>query len=180
MYNIISMDIKELIEKAVENLNRVRQLNLNITDISSQPDNDNVFLASILDNESDCAFYVVIDENMSTQQLLSDEPTNLSPDNIIMLRIAKHIFEAYKNSKNNIINDSSTLSSSALNNDQPLGALNVDDITYDICANGGSLTVTFDEVDELKNKVRDLEDTNNILIGEIDYLKTILRAKGIL
>ena len=73
------MDIKELIEKAVENLNRVRQLNLSITDMPSQPDNDNVFLAPILDNESDCTFYVVIDENMSTQQLLSDEPANLSP-----------------------------------------------------------------------------------------------------
>ena len=174
------MNIKELIEKAVENLNRVRQLNLNITNMSSQPDNDNVFLVSILDNESDCTFYVVIDENMSTQQLLSDKPANLSPNNIIMLRIAKHIFEAYKNSKNNIINGSSTLSSSALNNGQPLGALNIDGTAYDISVNDRSLTVTFDEVDELKNKVKDLEDANNILIGEIDYLKTILRAKGIL
>ena len=174
------MDIKELIEKAVENLNRVRQLNLNITNMSSQPDNDNVFLVSILDNESDCAFYVVIDENMSTQQLLSDEPANLSPNNIIMLRIAKHIFEVYKKSKNNIINDSSILSNSALNNDQPLGALNIGGAAYDISVNDRNLTVTFDEVDELKNKVKDLEDANNILIGEIDYLKTILRAKGIL
>ena len=174
------MNIKELIEKAVENLNRVRQLNLNITDMSLQPDNDNVFLVSILDNESGCTFYAVIDESMANQQLLPDDPTNLSPDNIIMLRIAKHIFEAYKNSKNNIINGNSILSSSALNNDQPLGALNIGDTTYDISVNDRSLTVTFNEVDELKNKVRDLEDTNNILIGEIDYLKTILRAKGIL
>ena len=174
------MNIKELIEKAVENLNRVRQLNLNITDISSQPDNDNVFLVSILDNESGCTFYAVIDESMANQQLLPDDPTNLSPDNIIMLRIAKHIFEAYKNSKNNIINGSSILSSAALNNGQPLGALNIGDTTYDISVNDRSLTVTFDEVDELKNKVKDLEDANNILIGEIDYLKTMLRAKGIL
>ena len=174
------MNIKELIEKAVENLNRVRQLNLNITDMSLQPDNDDAFLVSILDNESDCAFYVVIDENMSTQQLLSDEPANLSPNNIIMLRIAKHIFEVYKKSKNNIINDSSILSNSALNNDQPLGALNIGGTAYDISVNDRNLTVTFDEVDELKNKVKDLEDANNILIGEIDYLKTILRAKGIL
>ena len=173
------MDIKELIEKAVENLNRVRQLNLSIINILSQLDINN-FLVSILDNGSGYTFDVAIDENMSNQQLLPDDPANLSPNNIIMLRIAKHIFEAYKKSKNNIINDSSILSSSALNTGQPLGALNVDDITYDICANGGSLTVTFDEVDELKNKVKDLEDANNILIGEIDYLKTILRAKGIL
>ena len=174
------MDIKELIEKAVENLNRVRQLNLNITDILSISDNDNVFSMSILDNESGCTFYVVIDENMSTQQLLPDEPANLSPDNIIMLRIAKHIFEAYKESKNNTINSSSILSSGALNSGQTISTLDINDIAYDICANGGSLTVTFDEVDELKNRIKDLEDANNILIGEIDYLKTMLRAKGIL
>ena len=46
MYNIISMNTKELIEKAVENLNRVRQLNLNITGtLSSLSDNDNVFFS---------------------------------------------------------------------------------------------------------------------------------------
>ena len=57
------MNIKELIEKAVENLNRVRQLNLNITGTLSLSYNDSVFYVSILDNESDCTFYVVIDEN---------------------------------------------------------------------------------------------------------------------
>ena len=171
------MNIKELIEKAVENLNRVRQLNLNITNMSSQPDNDNVFLVSILDNESGCAFYVVIDENMSTQQLLPDDPTNISPDNIIMLRIAKHIFEVYKKSKNNI---SSILSGSTLASSQPLSTLHIGDTTSAICTNGRSLTDTFDEVDELKNRIRDLEDVNNKLIGEIDDLKTLLKAKGIL
>ena len=45
MYNIISMNTKELIEKAVENLNRVRQLNLNITGTLSLSDNDNVFFS---------------------------------------------------------------------------------------------------------------------------------------
>ena len=176
------MDIKELIEKAVESLNRVRQLNLNITDILSISDNNNVFSMSILDNESGCTFYVVIDEDMSTQQLLPDEPANLSPDNIIMLRIAKHIFEAYKESKNNTINSSSILSSGALNNGQTISALDVDSVsaTYNISVNGRSLTVTFDEVDELKNRVRDLENINSTLICEIDDLKTMLRAKGIL
>ncbi|MDY5668305.1 MAG: hypothetical protein SPK43_03565 [Candidatus Onthovivens sp.] len=171
------MNIKELIEKAVENLNRVRQLNLNITNMSSQPDNDNVFLVSILDNESCCAFYVVIDENMSTQQLLPGDPTNISPDNIIMLRIAKHIFEVYKKSKNNI---SSILSGNTLASSQPISTLDIGGTTYDIGIDGKSLTDTIDEVDELKNRIRDLEDVNNKLIGEIDGLKTLLKAKGIL
>lgn len=176
------MNIKELIEKAVENLNRVRQLNLNITDMSSQPDNDNVFLVSILDNESGCTFYAIIDENMSTQQLLPDDPKNLSPDNIIMLRIAKHIFEAYKKSKNNIITVSPILSSGTLNSGQIIGALDVDSIstTCDISVNGRSLTDTIDVVDELKNRVRDLEDINTKLVDEIDDLKALLKAKGII
>ena len=171
------MDIKELIEKAVENLNRVRQLNLNITNMSSQPDNDNVFLVSILDNESGCAFYVVIDENMSTQQLLPGDPTNISPDNIIMLRIAKHIFEVYKKSKNNI---SSILSGSTLASSQPISTLDIGSTTYDISIDGRSLTDTIDVVDELKNRVRDLEDTNTKLVDEIYCLKSMLRSKGIL
>ena len=176
------MSIKELIEKAVENLNRVRQLNLNITDILSISDNDNVFSMSILDNESGCTFYAVIDENMSTQQLLPDEPANLSPDNIIMLRIAKHIFEAYKEFKNNIITGSLTLSSSSLNSGQIISALDIGSVstTCDINVNGRSLTDIIDEVDEFKNRVRDLEDTNTKLVDEIYCLKGLLRAKGIL
>ena len=176
------MDIKELIEKAVENLNRVRQLNLNITGTLSLSDNDGVFCVSILDNESGCTFDIAIDENISNQQLFPDDPTNLPPDDIIMLRIAKHIFEAYKKSKNNIITGSSILSSGALNSGQIISAsnINVGSTTYDININGRSLTATFDEVDELKNKVRDLEDINNKLTNEIDYLRATLRAKGIL
>ena len=174
------MDIKELIEKAVENLNRVRQLNLNITGTLSLSDNDGIFYVSILDNESGCAFDVAIDENMSNQQLLPDDPTNLPPDDIIMLRIAKHIFEAYKKSKNNIINGSSILSGSTLSSGKTISALNIGGTTYDISVNNRNLTVAFDEVDELKNKVRDLEDINNKLTNEIDCLRATLRAKGIL
>ena len=176
------MNIKELIEKAVEKLNRVRQLNLNIIDTLSLSDNDDVFSVLILDNESGCAFDVAIDENISDQQLLPGESANLSPDDIIMLRIAKHIFEAYKKSKNNIIDNGLILSSDALNSGQIISAsnINVGSTTYDIDINGRSLTAAFDEVDKLKNKVRDLEDINNKLTNEIDYLRVTLRAKGIL
>ena len=174
------MNIKELIEKAVEKLNRVRQLNLNITSTLSL--SDDVFSVLILDNESGCTFDVAIDENMSNQQLLSDDPTNLSPDDIIMLRIAKHIFEAYKKSKNNNIDSGLILSSSALSGGRIISASNINcgSTTYDIDINGRSLTATIDEVDDLKNKVRDLEDINNKLTNEIDYLRATLRAKGIL
>lgn len=176
------MNIKELIEKAVENLNRVKQLNLNITGTLSLSDNDGVFYVSILDNESGHAFDVAIDENIAAQQLLPEDPENLSPDNIIMLRIAKLIFEAYKKSKNNIIDSGLTLSGSTLSGGKTVCASNIDccSTTYDININGRSLAATIDDVDELKNKVRDLEDINNKLTNEIDCLRATLRAKGIL
>ena len=174
------MNIKELIEKAVEKLNRVRQLNLNITGTLSL--SDDVFSVLILDNESGCTFDATIDKNISNQQLLPDDPTNLSPDDIIMLRIAKHIFEAYKKSKNNTIGSGLILSGSTLSGGKIISASNISvgSTTYDIDINGRSLTATFDEVDELKNKVRDLEDINNKLTNEIDYLRATLRANGIL
>ena len=176
------MNIKELIEKAVENLNRVKQLNLDITGTLSLSDNDSVFYVSILDNESGRAFDVAIDENISNQQLLPDDPTNLPSDDIIMLRIAKRIFEAYKKSKNNIIDSGLTLSGGTLSGGKTICTSNIDcgSTAYDIDINGRSLTATIDEVDELKNKVRDLKDINNKLTNEIDYLKATLRAKGIL
>lgn len=174
------MNIKELIEKAIENLNRVRQLNLSITGTLSL--SDDVFSVLILDNESGCTFDATIDKNISNQQLLPDDPTNLSSDDIIMLRIAKRIFEAYKKSKNNIIDSGLTLSGGTLSSGKILSAsnINVGSATYDIDINGRSLTTTIDEVDELKNKVRDLEDINNKLTNEIDCLRATLRAKGIL
>lgn len=176
------MNTKELIEKAVENLNRVRQLNLDITGTLSLSDNDGVFYVSILDNESGRAFDVAIDENMAAQQLLPGDPMNLPPDDIIMLRIAKRIFEAYKKSKNNIIDSGLTSSGGALSGGKTICASNIDcsSTTYDIDINGRSLTTTIDEVDDLKNKVRDLEDINNKLANEIDCLRAALRANGIL
>ena len=174
------MNTKELIEKAVESLNRVRQLNLNITGTLSL--SDDVFYVLILDNESGCTFDATIDKNISNQQLLPDDPTNLSPDDIIMLRIAKHIFEAYKKSKNNIIDSGLTLSGSTLSGGRTISTSNIDcgGTTYDIDINGRNLTATIDEVDKLKNKIRNLEDINNKLTNEIDYLRATLRAKGIL
>ena len=176
------MNIKELIEKAVENLNRVKQLNLDITGTLSLSDNDSVFYVSILDNESGRAFDVAIDENISNQQLLPDDPTNLPSDDIIMLRIAKRIFEAYKKSKNNIIDSGLTLSGGTLSGGKTICTSNIDcgSTAYDIDINGRSLTTTIDDVDKLKNKIRDLEDINNKLTNEIDYLRAALRAKGIL
>lgn len=163
------MSTEELIEKAVENLNRIKQLNLKIIAILSLVGNDNVFSVSILDNESGCTFDTIIDENISTQQLLPDDPTNLPPDDIIMLRIAKHIFETYKKFKTKLVNDSLTL-----NNNQTISSLQIGSATYDINLNGKSLTATVNEVDELKNKLSDLQTEKDNLEQELQRTKSIV------
>ena len=113
---------------------------------------------------------------------MTDDPTNLPPDDIIMLRIAKRIFETYKKSKNNSVDSGLTLSGGTLSSGKIISAsnINVGSTAYDIDINGRNLTATIDEVDELKNKVRDLEDINNKLTNEIDCLRATLRANGIL
>ena len=97
-----------------------------------------------------------------------------------MLRIAKYIFEAYKKFKATLVNNNIILNSSSLTSDQQISTLDIGDITYDICTNGRSLTDTIDVVDELKNRIRDLENINSTLICEIDDLKALLKSKGIL
>ena len=95
-----------------------------------------------------------------------------------MLRIAKHIFEAYKKFKTTLVNNNIILNSSSLTSSQPISTLDIGGTTYDISIDGRSLTDTIDVVDELKNKVRDLENINSTLICEIDDLKTILRSSS--
>ena len=97
-----------------------------------------------------------------------------------MLRIAKHIFEAYKKFKTTLVNNNRILNSSSLTSSQQISTLDIGDTTYDISIDGRSLTAAFDEVDELKNRIRDLENINSTLICEIDDLKVLLKAKGIL
>jgi len=163
------MSTEELIEKAVENLNRVKQLNLKITGILLQLGNDNNFSVSILDNESDCTFDTIIDEQVTTKQLLPDDPVSLSPDTIIMLRIAKRIFEAYKKFKSKLVDDSLTL-----NANQTISSIQWGNTTYDIGVNGRSLTATFDEVDELKNKLNNLQTEKDHLEQELQSTKAIV------
>ena len=78
------------------------------------------------------------------------------------------------------INSSIILSNSSLTSSQPISTLDIGGTTYDISIDGRSLTDTIDVVDELKNRVRDLENINSTLICEINDLKALLEAKGIL
>lgn len=95
------MITEDLIKDAIENLNRVKQLNLENIDIIEHLGDYEV---EVLDNESGEPFSAIVNKDLLTQQLLPDDPNNLTPEKIITLRIAKVIFEAYKVFKNLRIN----------------------------------------------------------------------------
>ena len=173
------MITEDLIKDAIENLNRVKQLNLKDIDIIEHLGDYEV---EVLDNESGDPFNVIVNKDLLTQQLLPDDPNNLAPEKIIMLRIAKVIFEAYKKFKANLIDDSLTL-----NSNQTISTLKIGSATYDIGVNGRSLTATFDELDDLKDKVeelkiekQDLENQLNSLKSLVDLLLDRCQNKGIL
>ena len=175
------MTTEELIKNAIENLNRVKQLNLESIDIIEHLGDYEV---EVLNKESGDPFNAIVNKDLLTQQLLPDDPNNLTPEKIIMLRIAKVIFEAYKEFKNKPIDDnltyngSSTISTIKLSNAT---------IQSDINVMGKSLTATFDELDDLKDKVeelkiekQDLENQLNSLKSLVDLLLDRCQNKGIL
>lgn len=160
------MITEDLIKNAIENLNRVKQLNLESIDIIEHLGDYEV---EVLDNESGDPFNAIVNKDLLTQQLLPDDPNNLTPEKIIMLRIAKVIFEAYKVFKANIIDDSLTL-----NSNQTISTLKIGSATYDIGVNGRSLTATFDELDDLKDKVEELKIEKQDLENQVKNLKSIV------
>ena len=96
------MVTEDLIKEAIENLNRVKQLNLESMDIIEHLGDYEV---ELLDNESSNPFNAIINKDLLTQQLLPDDPNNLMPEKIRMLRIDKVIFETYKEFKNKPIDN---------------------------------------------------------------------------
>ena len=160
------MITEDLIKDAIENLNRVKQLNLKDIDIIEHLGDYEV---EVLDSESGDPFNAIINKDLLTQQLLPDDPNNLTPEKIIMLRIAKVIFEAYKKFKTNLIDNSLTI-----NNHQTISTLKLGNATYDIGVNGRSLTATFDELDDLKDKVEELKIEKQDLENQLNSLKSIV------
>jgi hypothetical protein len=156
------MIIEALIKDAIENLNRVKQLNLENIDIIEHLGDYEV---EVLDNESGDHFNAVVNKDLLTQQLLPDDPNNLTPDKIIMLRIAKAIFEAYKVFKNNNL---------TYGGNPTISSLKLGSATYDIGVNGRSLTATFDELDDLKDKVEELKIEKQDLENQLKNLKSLV------
>ena len=173
------MITEDLIKDAIKNLNRVKQLNLENIDIIEHLGSYEV---EVLDNESGEPFNAVVNKDLLAQQLLPDDPISLSPDTIIMLRIAKHIFEAYKKFKSNLINDSISIDTS-----QVISSVNLDNTVYDINLNGQSLTATINYVDDLKDQVEKLKTEKEDLENQVKSLQSVVnllldrcQEKGIL
>jgi len=165
------MTTPELIKKAIEKLNKVKRLNLTEAGILEQLGKDNVFAVSVIDNENGCTFDTIIDETLTTQQLLPDDPNNLSCDDIILLRIAKHIFEAYKKFKSNLVNGSLTYPSI---NSIDLGPATVSSTLNVSSIDIGGTTIYSNTITDLEDEVKKLKDENDNLAKQVTDLKAVV------
>jgi len=164
------MITEDLIKDAIENLNRVKQLSLEGMDIIEHSGDYEV---EVLDNESGDLFNAVVNKDLLTQQLLPDDPNNLTPEKIIMLRIAKAIFEAYKAFKNKHIDDNLTYSGNATVSSLDIDST-LDSATYDIRVNGKSLIATFSDINDLKDQVEKLKTEKEDLENQVKSLKSMV------
>lgn len=177
MFEKITKSEREIAERAVDILKKHKQLVFEILDLYGNPTIQySVYFKDLLTGVSYC-FY--IDYKIFDEQRMPGESKTLPFDDIVALRIAKLIFENYKAAKQKELNDAidNTLNSST---NKTISAIKSGSLTYDIGVNGKSLTTTVSEVEELKDKVRELTDLNEILTQKLNGLEAILQSKGVL
>ena len=177
MLEKITKSEKEIVERAVDILKKHKNLLLNVIDLNNnQPLPSAVYLRDTLTGVSYCFHfnYTLFDE-----QRIPGESKTLSFDDVVALRLAKLIFENYKEAKQKELNDALQ---DTLNTDshKTISAIKSGGRTYDIGVGGKSLTTTVNEVDELKDKVRELTDLNEILTQKLNGLESLLQSKGLI
>lgn len=173
---------EKIIEAAVEKLNKVNKLD--ISKISTrdymQDGNWLGFIVEFQDNKNGRDFAALISFDLFKEELKPDDPANLSPDDIILLRVAKTIYDAYKYYRTTLIDPAVV----AINGTaQTSGTIT----TTDVSINGTSVAETINEVKDLKSKIVDLEAEKNnlesILLytkAQVDYLLDMCRQKGVI
>jgi hypothetical protein len=108
------------------------------------------------------------------------ESKTLPFDDVVALRLAKLIFENYKAAKQKELADAVQDTLNGSSTAHTISAIKSGGMTYDIGVGGKSLTTTVNEVEELKDKVRELTDLNEILTQKLNGLEAILQSKGVL
>ena len=174
------MEREDIIKLAVEKLKKVKKLPIELDKIDIDIFSKSFFDVNILITDDGTSFMISIDDDYFTAPAgafaMSENP-RMAFDDIVMLRIAKLIFEEYKLVRNDnavyINSPSQTITGTKANSK----TLNVNG---DIMLNGSSVVSWSDTVSD---KVKDLEkalDEANDKIKRLEALEKILEAKGII
>jgi hypothetical protein len=177
MFEKITKSEREIAERAIDILKKHKNLLFSILDwLADPPLPYAIYLIDIPTGMSYCFHF---DYKLFDEQRMPGESKTLPFDDVVALRLAKLIFENYKAAKQKELNDAidNTLNSST---NKTISAIKSGSLTYDIGVNGKSLTTTVSEVEELKDKVRELTDLNEILTQKLNGLEAILQSKGVL
>lgn len=155
----------DLVKKAIEKLNTNKGLHISFEDFKNLIDGG--FELKLTDTDIG-VFFV----SFSLSDICkSREPYELeisSIENLRLLRIAKKIYTVYKQLLGDTVD---TLTDQTITGAKTISAINSGGITYSIVDN---------RFDNLNDEIKILKDINNRLTNEVDYLKAVLQAKGIL
>ena len=178
MFEKITKSEREIAERAVDILKKHKNLLFSILDwLADPPLPYAIYLIDIPTGMSYCFHF---DYKLFDEQRMSDESKTLPFDDVVALRLAKLIFENYKAAKQKELADAVQDTLSANSTAHTISAIKSGGMTYDIGVGGKSLTTTVSEVEELKDKVRELTDLNEILTQKLNGLEAILQSKGVL
>jgi len=177
------MTKEDIIKKAIDSLNRAKRLKLSANDIEDRQDGARITLE---DAETHELFDVSIENGAELLNArLPGESEATSVNDLIMLRVAKSIFDAYKESVSAWF-DKTIYKPDPL--DGPaIASVAVADLPYDLQMNGRSLAATIDVIDDLRHNIKDLEERNaqleqevyNLLCAKEEMLDA-MRRKGIM
>jgi len=187
MLERITKSKKEIIDRALEILKKHKGIFLDCLDFTNNA--AGIFGTSAIiveDTMTRLQYCYHIQAEVFEDQRLSNESKTLPFDDVVALRVAHFIFEAYSAAKQKELNDAidDTLTSSA---NQTVQTLKCGSISYDIGVNGRSLTAAYNDLDDARDKIKELEEKNEQLEQEVKDLKMYkdiiwqtLQQKGIL
>ena len=174
---VITKSEREIAERALDILKRHKHILFEFEDFTHHPP----MPASIMvkDLQTNAMYCYYINSILFEEERMGNESKTIPFDDIVALRIAKLIFENYKAAKQKELNDAidNTLNSTQ---NKTISSIKSGAFTYDIGVCGKSLTTTVSEVEELKDKVKELTDLNDVLTQKVNCLEAVLTSKGLL
>ena len=179
----------DIIDKALETLAKHKKVNLSIDDkfrSAAYPD----FIHLLLKDFCGQGLWVDISDKLFDTPRQADESQTLSMDNVLMLRVAKIIFEAYSAAQNQPIltanNTSATIGSidvtaidTACNKIDDIEK-QVDDAMVELAATRVELTEAVNELNRIRVEKSDLELALKHATYKLDQITQLLLEKGVL